>query len=206
MLKTVILAGAAALVLSGAAAAQDGPPRSRVDVDGDRRISLSEMQAAHAQRFVRLDVNRDGRLTQAERQAGRQAIRAERTGRRAERQAAMFSRRDTDRDGALSAAEAPKRLAERFAQVDVNRDGRLTAQELQAGRMALRSNGRGPGRDSGTRQERGGRADADGDRVVTRAESEAQVRARFARLDANRDGFVTRDERRAQRQHRRGQA
>lgn len=199
MLKAFLLA--AALTLAGAAWAQDARPGSRVDADGDRRVSLVEMQAAQAQRFARLDANRDGRLTREERRAGRDAVRTERARRRADREAAMLARRDVDRDGVLSPAEAPARLAERFDQFDADRNGRLTAGELQAGRAALRASGKV--RPAGGERSR---ADADGDGAITRAEAEAEVRTRFARMDANRDGVLTQDERRAHRQRRRGQA
>jgi len=198
MLKTTFLAAAATLVLAGTAAAQDARPAGRMDRDADRRVSLAEMQAASATRFARLDVNRDGQLTREERKAGRQAVRAERQGRKGERQAARFARRDADRDGGLSQAEAPKRLAQHFAHLDANRDGRLTAQEFQAGRAMLRAE-RGPKAPRGQRQG----ADANKDGVVTRAEFDARVQARFVRIDANRDGFITRDERRTMRQQRR---
>lgn len=199
MIKTTLLAAAATLILTGTAAAQDARGPARPDRDGDRRISLAEMQAVQAARFARLDVNRDGQLTREERKAGRQALRAQRSAKRAERQAAAFSRRDADRDGGLSQAEAPKRFGPRFAQLDADRDGRLTRQELDAGRAAMRGQ-----RDPRTMHREGVRADANNDGVVTRAEADTQVRARFARLDLNRDGFVTREERRAHRQQQRG--
>ncbi len=201
MLKTTLLAAIATLGLAAAAAAGEARPADRTDQDGDRRISLVEMQAAQAERFARLDVNRDGRLTRQERQAGGQALRAARQSQRVQRQAAAFARRDRDRDGALTQAEAPGRMAARFAQFDANRDGRLTAGELRAGQVALRGQ-RGP-KPAGRQPLR---ADADSDGAISRAEADNHIRARFARLDLNRDGYVTRDERRAHRQSRRGQA
>jgi Ca2+-binding EF-hand superfamily protein len=202
MFKTTLLAAAAVLTLAGTAAAQDARPAARADADGDRRMSLAEMQAAHAARFARLDVDGNGALTGEERKAGRQAVR----GQRAERLTAMIARRDADRDGALSQAEAPGRWA-KLAAFDANRDARVTPDELRTGRQALAAQRRA---DRPARAQGQGpapmRADANRDGLLTRAEADAQLRARFARLDVNRDGFVTREERRAGRQARRGQA
>lgn len=48
------------------------------DTDRDQRISLAEAQAAAVQRFDRVDLNRDGRITRDERQQARQQMRAQR--------------------------------------------------------------------------------------------------------------------------------
>lgn len=204
MFKTPLMVAAATFILAGSAAAQEARSAGRVDRDGDRRISLAEMQAGQTERFARMDVDRDGRLTREERKAGRQAMRLQRMGQRAERQAAMFARRDADRNGALSQAETPARLAPHFAHFDANRDGGVTAQELQAGRVAMRAAMRAERGPKPARSDRAQRADTDNDGVVTRAEAAARVQARFARLDLNRDGFLTRDERRSGRDQRRG--
>jgi Ca2+-binding EF-hand superfamily protein len=199
MIKSTLLAAAATLLLAGTASAQDTRAGGRLDRDGDKRVSLAELQAAQAERFTRLDTNRDGQLTRDERQAGRQAMRAERAAQRVERQAEMFSRRDADRDGGLSLAEAPKKIGPHFAHVDADRNGRLSPQELQAARTMLRGE-RGPKSVKADRP----RVDANGDGAVSRAEFDAQLRVRFARMDADRDGFITRAERKAVRQQRRG--
>lgn len=200
MFRSTILAAAAGLMLAGTAAAQDGGADRRLDADGDRRVSLAEMQAAHAARFARLDLDRNGALTREERRTGRQLARRE----QAERLTALVARRDTNRDGGLSQAEAPGRWT-RLARFDANRDARVTAEELRAGRQARAAERRNDRVAKAPGQPRA-RADANGDGLLTRAEADAQLRARFARLDVNRDGFITRDERRAGRQARRGQA
>jgi hypothetical protein len=228
MNKSIILGVAAALLTAASAHAQQ-PVRRGADANADGRISLAEMQVKAAERFARIDVNRDGRLTREERQAARTQIRAEREQRRAERQGQraerraehaqrqgdraqrgreMFARLDANRDGFLAQSEAPPRLAQRFAQLDADRDARLSPAELQAGRQAMRAE-RGPRGERGQGRRHAGqaarvRADANGDGVLTRAELDASVHARFVALDANRDGFVTRDERRDGRGGRRG--
>lgn len=201
MLRTTLLGAGLALAVGGVAAAQDAGRHGKADRDGDGRVSLAEMQAGVAEHFARADADRDGRITREERQAAHRTSRGAASGGsgadRGQRLQRMFAKQDADRDGALSQAEAPGRLGQAFAQLDANRDGRLTPTELQAGRAALK----------GQRKSSGGarpRADADSDGVVTRAEMDAQLRARFTALDANRDGFLTREEQRAGRAQRQG--
>lgn len=69
---------------------RDGGFMRGLDTDNDGRISAAEYQA----NFTRLDVNKDGYIDQADRQA-----RAE------QRRAEWFAKVDTDKDGKLSAAE-----------------------------------------------------------------------------------------------------
>jgi Ca2+-binding EF-hand superfamily protein len=190
MSKTLILGAGLAALLAAAAQAQPAPAAR----GADGRVSLAEMQARAVARFQRADLDRDGRLTAEERRADRaqhreqhreqhRAQRRERGGRHG------LAGADADRDGFLSLAEMQARTAARFQRLDADRDGRLSPAELQAGRSLQRAHRRG-----------GERAGADG--VVTLAEVQARVRARFERLDVNRDGFVTRDERRAARAQR----
>jgi Ca2+-binding EF-hand superfamily protein len=49
------------------------------DANRDQRISLAEAETAALQRFDRVDLNRDGRVTVQERQQARQIMRARRT-------------------------------------------------------------------------------------------------------------------------------
>lgn len=49
------------------------------DANRDQRISLAEAEVAALQRFDRVDVNRDGRVTRDERQQARQIMRLRRT-------------------------------------------------------------------------------------------------------------------------------
>ena len=216
MMKTMTAAAALAVMLAGAAQAQPAQQGRRgADLDGDRRVSFAEMQARHSERFARLDLNRDGAVTQAEMREARPALKAERQQRRAElrdrradrrenrgqRLEQMFAQRDANRDGFLAGTELGPRGAERLARRDADRDGRLSLAELRAPRQQAE---RGPRQARPNRQGGGlfARLDANRDGALTRAEFDAQLRARFERLDANRDGFVTRDERRAARAQR----
>lgn len=134
-MKTLtLLTGLAALALSGAAGAQP-----RADTNGDGALSRAEFSARLDQRFARLDVNRDGRLTREDRQARRAA-----DPQRAERRAARLGRFDTNRDGQLSPAERQVAKAQRQAERagrhgghtgprrDANGDRAVTRAEFQA--------------------------------------------------------------------------
>jgi Ca2+-binding EF-hand superfamily protein len=126
----------------------------------ERLARREQREAKRAQRLSRLDTNRDGTISQAERQeraaarnvdpGRREARQAQRQERRAERQAARearglrinerrFARLDSDRDGRLSLAEVSARLATRFQRLDANDDGSVSREERRAGRALRQS-------------------------------------------------------------------
>jgi hypothetical protein len=159
---TLSLAATAALVAGGAAHAQDAPR-------GDMTRAQAEQHSAEM--FGRMDVNADGVLDEADREAAR---------RRA------FDALDADRDGALS-----------FAEFEAQRDGHPVTSAERRGpdtrgfaRRGMRGFGRG---------EIAGVADADGDGAVSQAEFASAALARFDSADADRDGTISLEERRESR-------
>lgn len=85
---------------AGGMRGQRGGGMRALDSDGDGRISRAEMQAGKAgmdQHFERMDVNKDGYIDKADRQA-----------RMAERRAECFGKADADKNGQLSRAEFDK--------------------------------------------------------------------------------------------------
>jgi hypothetical protein len=138
-----ICAAAIATLLAGHAIAGD-PPRSdaprdemmRADKDGDGKVSRAEAEAAATARtsdwFDKLDLNKDGYVTQDE-------IRQARDTRREKMHEAFdqrFEEADTNSDGKLSMDEVQAkmpRLAQRFNTLDTDRDGFLSKEELQHG-------------------------------------------------------------------------
>lgn len=109
MRAAVQAAGAVLLAAAGAASAQvtaTGDYLSRMDADGDGRVSLAEYQAWMLYAFERMDANGDGRLEPSEQPGGRAPL--------------------LTREAYLA------RLAERFNRQDANRDGYLDARELAA--------------------------------------------------------------------------
>ena len=146
-MKTALLATALAALLAGHAFAGDQPrsdgPRGdemRADKDGDGRVSRAEATAAGSERssewFDKLDLNKDGYVTQDEINQAREARHGEMEARFEER----FKEADANHDGQLSLdvvqAKMP-RLAERFSALDTDKNGQLSKEELQRG---------GPGR------------------------------------------------------------
>lgn len=140
-MKTPILATAFAALLAGPAIAGDQPrgdaPRmERVDTDGDGRVSRAEADAAADQRtkdwFDKLDLNKDGYVTQDETRQARETRRTEMEAKRDE----FFKAADINNDGSLSLdevqAKMPK-MAERFDKIDKDKNGLLSKDELKRG-------------------------------------------------------------------------
>lgn len=133
MNKLTLLAAAAALTVSGAAFAQDGP---RPDPYGDATITKVDADKAGAARFDQLDANHDGNLSADE-------ISAAPGGR-----GRGLARADANGDGVVSKAEYATAQSQRFDMMDGNHDGQLTKAERDAFRQQMmermRANG-GPG-------------------------------------------------------------
>ncbi|KPH57602.1 EF-hand domain-containing protein [Novosphingobium sp. ST904] len=213
---------AAALAIGGMAGAQNATTRpaapsatSPAAPERDRIETRAEAQARAEAMFARLDVNKDGKLDRADREARRQ-----------QRREGMFDRLDTNRDGSISKAEF---MADRGPDGDRGpRPGGDRPDGAGPGDMPPPPPGgpdmngpdmngpdmNGPGKDG--RPERHGRhggprggmkgpmmglgkADADGDRAVTRAEFVTAALQRFDAVDTDKDGKITPEERRAAR-------
>lgn len=152
-----------------------------VAAPGDMRQPPADMTRAQAsakanERFDRMDANKDGKLDAADRAA---------------RQAQMFDKIDTDKNGSISRAE----FDAHHAQMGQQRGQRMGKHHR---------GGRNMGDEAGGRMAMMGRADANGDRALSREEFVNTGLARFDRMDANKDGTVTVAERQAAHQAMRG--
>jgi Ca2+-binding EF-hand superfamily protein len=147
----------AALVLP--AAAQQGPfggagpVFEEMDLDGDGKLTLEEVQGAPEAQFAAADANDDGTLDRDELIAAA----AERVSRRVD---LMIERADTDGDGSISAEEIAEMREDRrqrglermFSRFDADGDDAVTEAEFEEaiaefrGRHGGRFGGRGHGR------------------------------------------------------------
>ncbi len=194
---SLFVGGLAATHLAYAQPGPQGGPRgggmmAMADTNKDGKISKAELTAGLEARFAKMDVDRDGQITQKDRDAMRQ-----------QRQDARFAALDTDKNGQITQAEftaghdarADKRQERRAeAGKPGDRDGR--------GWGGRGGHHRGPGRGGmmGHGGPGGGFGDANKDGTMTKAEFMARPVAMFDKADANKDGFVTADEMKAGRQ------
>lgn len=174
-MKKTILTLALITTAAGAAFAQAATqaPGPKADPLGDRTVTKAEFVAEHAKMFDKLDVNKDGKLDDADREA-----------QRAQMQTAMFDRLDTNKDGNISRAE----FAAGRPQHDA--DGPPKGERGERG-------------ERGKRGERGGKmmlrmADTNKDGAISRDEFAAAHGKMFDLADANKDGKLTPAERKAQ--------
>lgn len=188
--KMTLLTLGAALIAVPVLAAPGGD-RNMGDANKDGVLTRAEAEAHAKAMFVKLDVNKDGKLDQADRAA-----------RHAEKRAQMFDRLDANKDGSISKAEWDQADAARQAkraEWKAKRGERAGAPGNGAERHAMR------GHHGGKRGGHGGlggwmKADANGDKAISQAEFVAGALARFDRMDANKDGKVTAEERQVMRQ------
>ncbi len=192
-----ILFGAGVLLAATAAAAQMAPTAPVAPRDGvQTRAEVVERTRAM---FARVDTNRDGFITQEERQAVRGQMRAKMGERRGQRmaqnrgagRAQMFDRLDQNRDNVISRDEWARAEAMRGERRAEGRragmNGQWMAMRGRAGWAMMRM------------------ADTNRDQRISLAEAQTAAVQRFDRLDLNRDGRVTRDERQQARQQRQAQ-
>lgn len=169
-LTLTLLAGATALAACGAAYAQAGP-------GADREMTRAQVEQRTAQAFGKMDANGDGKLDQADRQAG---------------QKARFARVDTDHDGSVSYEE--------FGAMHAKFDGARAERGERRGERAGPREGRRMAMGGRHMRGMGQMADADKNGTITQAEFQAAAIERFDRLDADKNGTVTSEEHKAARE------
>ena len=196
-MKKIALLGAALAALAATGASAQGQSHANHNPQLRQPLTRAAVQTQVQARFVRLDANRDGFLTQAEVQAQRQAVRGERREARGQRRGEIFARLDANRDGELSREEFQNRR--QGAQQGDRAERREARQERRSERRGLRAQ-RGGQRGGGLFARHFLKADANNDGRVSLAEAKSGALQLFDRIDANRDGSVSADERRAARQ------
>ncbi|MBJ7447458.1 MAG: EF-hand domain-containing protein [Brevundimonas sp.] len=175
MKKTIVIGGMVAVTfaaLAGGVMAQQANRPARAQAE----MTQAAFVDARVARLTAADANNDGTVTAEERQAARQAKRAERSDSR-------FDRMDANDDGSISRAE-----------FDALREARA-----DRGPRAERAGMRGPR--GGRGGERAARMAERGPVVI--AEARAKAEQAFARMDTDGNGVVTAAERQAVRGERR---
>lgn len=193
MIKTLAIgASALALLATPALALQD----KAKDGDGPRGPQTrAELQTRIQERFAKLDLNKDGAVTQEEIKAARDARMKERADKR-------FAALDADKNGQISRAEfdaGHAKMREGFAE---RRKGMADAGEHRGHGMRGR-HGWGGRMHGGMMGGFGGgegwfaKADANKDGKLTLAEMQAGPLQWFDGVDTNKDGTISPEERKA---------
>lgn len=111
---------------------------SKMDTDGDGRISRVEHRAGAQQMFAEMDANRDGLVTAAEMEGKKEMKQANRE--HGEMSASEKIREiDQNSDGQLTSVEHVNGAEKMFAKMDSNNDGYLSKEEMKAGHKKMKT-------------------------------------------------------------------
>lgn len=121
---------------------------ARMDLNKDGVLSQADREAREKAMFERIDADHDGAVTFAEFNAQRDQ-RADRRGPGGPRAARGMGRgmargADADRDGTVTQAEFSGAALARFDRADANKDGKISGDERRGMRHLERGPGRGP--------------------------------------------------------------
>ncbi len=121
----VIAVAAASPLLAGGGFGHGGHMMKRSDLNRDGMITPAEADAIGAVKFLQLDTNGDGVITEAEMLEAAQAKIARMI-------AKKFARLDQNGDGRIERAEFDDHGAARFARLDKDADGMISEEEIRA--------------------------------------------------------------------------
>lgn len=181
---TLGISALALAAVAGVAIAADAPARMNHGRMAET-TTRAEAQTRAEEMFTRFDVNKDGKIDEADRAAHR---------------AQMFDKIDTNKDGNISRDE--------FAAAHPRGHGDAPPPPPGAQGMRMEhGQGDGKGRGMGGHMGRRGHgmmgkmplrgADTNGDKAITKPELVAAALKHFDAADANKDGKLTPDERRS---------
>ena len=198
---TLILGLVGTLSLSFTEDKKPAPPRGdgsflkNIDKDGDKAISKEEA-GERWERMSKLDKNGDDKISMQELMAARGDRPAPGGAGGPEGRPGpgeFLKRADKNGDGKISKDELPEQAWERFGKLDKDGDGAVSQEELKAGRPD------GPGRpgapgEGGKGGEFFKRADKNDDGKISKDEVPEQAWERLGKLDKNNDGAVSKEE------------
>ena len=187
MKKFTLAASAAALALAATALYAAVPA---AQADGDGVVTWAQAKAKADDMWSRLDVNKDGKLDQADRDAALLQ---------------KFDAIDTNHDGAISKDEFVAHHRAMMPQPGQMPMPGMHHDDMGHDDMAKDGMGGWHGRHGGMGHDMMGPmmgrmmadADTNKDGAISRGEYDAAVKAHFDKVDANHDGKITHDERRA---------
>jgi len=114
-----------------------GDTFSKMDADGDGRVTAAEHARGARAMFIAMDRNGDGRVTAEEMTAAQPAVGSGTAESRALPAADKIRAVDRNHDKVLTLREHVAWAREMFARMDGNRDGRLDEAEYTAGQARL---------------------------------------------------------------------
>jgi len=108
--------------------------------------------------------------------------------------AQIFQRLDKNGDGKLTKDELPPRMAERFSKADADGDGAITREELKAAAAKMREHVAGPRRELPSPEAIIKRLDKNGDGKLEKSELPERFADHLGKADADGDGVITLEE------------
>ena len=187
-MRTVLLSFGLALFVANTSFAQQTSMMSRLDINGDGKLTADEFPKPLAKLFGQLDKDGDGAVTAAEMPGGQgQAMQKKpaepmnATPQRMQDSAndpsnsEIFRIFDRDKDGKLSQNEIPPKMREFQSVLDVNADGDISLAELNAARPK-------------------GNSDSSKMKTEEKALDDPKAKMLLKLLDKDKDGTLSREE------------
>jgi Ca2+-binding EF-hand superfamily protein len=138
-IRSLVVSGLALCAVPFALAGGDGDKFTKMDKDGDGKVTKTEHSSGAQDMFAALDANRDNIVTAAEMDA-KKADKPAAAGTVAALSAAdKIKEIDKDGDGKLTSQEHSAGSEAMFARMDTNGDGSLSKEEFDAGHKAKRN-------------------------------------------------------------------
>lgn len=142
MIRSILFSALALVVISGPVQAQMMGRGPDPDLNRDGKVTQAEFRKSQTDALLEaFDKNRDGQITKAEFKPMEDMARRFRGAAGAGRVAEIWTRLDANRDGVITRGEIETGAERRFAASDADRDGILDRAELTSLRQSRSSGG-----------------------------------------------------------------